>query len=86
MFTYISIALLALLIAYLYGHYRALQRNITLAKQSGIPYVVSPIHTFNRFWLVTHKLWLPLLYRLPKAWTESWIEYVTFPDQLSAAC
>src|ERR1700759_2963224 len=68
----------AVLLATAYGIHvvRCLQSNITAAKQSGLPYVVLPVWTFNRFWLVTHRLWLPLIRRLPRSWTREWIEYV----------
>ncbi|KAF2770357.1 putative P450 monooxygenase [Teratosphaeria nubilosa] len=36
----------------------------------------TPVYTFNRFWLITHRLWLPLLDRLPTAWTASWIGFL----------
>lgn len=32
--------------------------------------------TFNRFWLVTHELWLPFFNILPASWKEPWIHYV----------
>lgn len=55
--------------------------NLAAAKESGIPYICMPVFTFNRFWLVTHKLWLPLIRLLPTSWTESWIDY-SVPDFL----
>lgn len=61
---------------YCINYYRCFTRNLAAAKQSGLPYVVSPVFTFNRFWLVTHKLWLPLLEKLPTSWTDPWLQYV----------
>lgn len=31
---------------------------------------------YNILWLITHQLWLPILGKLPKAWTEGWLPYV----------
>ncbi|KAL2352110.1 cytochrome P450 monooxygenase-like protein [Cryomyces antarcticus] len=73
----IVLALCMLVAAYFVNYYRCFASNLAAAKQSGIPYVVSPIYTFNRFWLITHRLWLPLLHRLPSAWTSSWVGYLT---------
>ncbi|KAI9702648.1 MAG: hypothetical protein M1820_006154 [Bogoriella megaspora] len=63
-----------LLIVYLISVYRSLVRNITTAKQSGIPYVVLPVYTFNRLWLLTHRLWLPLLKKTPGS--SSWVGFL----------
>lgn len=57
--------------------YRGLQRNVALAKSSGLPVVVAPWYTFSILWLSTFKLWLPLLQRfLPQSWRGMWFEYV----------
>jgi hypothetical protein len=63
-----------LLVAYLIGYYRSLARNLAAAKRSGIPYIVLPVYTFNRAWLITHRLWLPLLEKIPGS--EKWTKYV----------
>ena len=71
-----SIFLLAFgawLVVYIFNYWRCFSRNLKAARDSGLPVVVGPIYTFNRFWLVTHRLWLPLLEKLPPSWTESWI-------------
>lgn len=49
---------------------RALAKNIAAAKQTGLPYVVTPFYHFNPWWLILHPLLLPFLRRLPKSWTE----------------
>jgi len=55
--------------------YRGLQRNIALAKSSGLPVVVAPWYTFSILWLSTFKLWLPLLQRfLPQSWRGMWFD------------
>lgn len=74
-------SLLALAVAvvpalYLYNYYRGFARHLAAAKTSNLTYVIAPIFLFNRFWLITHRAWLPLLSKLPQAWTESWIDLV----------
>ncbi|KAK3109673.1 hypothetical protein LTR53_016814 [Teratosphaeriaceae sp. CCFEE 6253] len=76
MLSYVALAVTGLCIAYAVHTYRCFQVNLTAAKQSGIPYLCTPVYTFNRFWLVTHRLWLPLIKTLPQAWTSSWIDYL----------
>ena len=57
--------------------YYHLQRNIALAKSSGLPIVVTPWNVYNRLWLATYKLWTPLFRRfLPRRLQGLWIEYV----------
>jgi hypothetical protein len=48
--------------------------NVQKAKSSGIPYVVSPIYFFNRFWLATSKIWLPIFRLLPPKLVDPWID------------
>ncbi|KAK4548944.1 hypothetical protein LTR36_008717 [Oleoguttula mirabilis] len=79
MLSYITLAIVGLLVAYAINTYRCFAVNLADAKQSGIPYFCIPIYTFNRFWLITHRLWLPFLEALPKTWTASWLDYMT-PD------
>ncbi|KAK5192689.1 putative P450 monooxygenase [Exophiala xenobiotica] len=55
-----------------------LYRNIKRARQSGIAYVVVPVYYLNRFWLITHRLYLPLLAKLPQKWTW-WVDFC-LPD------
>lgn len=74
MTSYLLLAAVGLLALYVFNSYRAFTINLQSAKQSGLPYLTTPIYTFNRLWLVTHKLWLPFLEMLPKSWTESWLE------------
>jgi len=61
---------------YVFSTYRGLARNLAAAKHSGIPYIIVPVFTFNRFWLITHRLWLPFIRRLPNSWTSPWLPYV----------
>ncbi|KAI1873441.1 hypothetical protein JX265_005063 [Neoarthrinium moseri] len=41
-----------------------------------IPYVVVPVSGYQLWWLLTYKLWMPLLRQLPSSWTSSWIEFL----------
>jgi hypothetical protein len=74
MFLRLVLAILGLTVVYIANCYRHFRINLAAAKQSGVPYICTPVYTFNRAWLITHKLWLPLIGRLPQAWTEDWIE------------
>lgn len=77
--SYTLLVVAGLLVWHAVNSYRSLRKNIVIAKQSGIPYIIIPIYHFNRFWLLTHRLWLPFIELLPHAWTYPWIEYLT-PD------
>lgn len=74
MLTYLFLAILGLASVYVYQTYRSFSVNLAAAKQSGIPYICTPVYTFNRFWLVTHRLWLPFIKKLPSKWIEGWVE------------
>lgn len=76
MANYILLAFAGLAIAYLANNYRCYAINLAAAKKSGFPYITMPVHTFNRFWLITHRLWLPIINLLPKSWLHPWIECV----------
>lgn len=76
MLPFVWLAIASLIGVYSFNYYRCYTRNLAAAKQSGLPYVVAPVYSFNRFWLVTHRLWLPLLKKLPTAWTDPWLQYV----------
>ena len=52
-------------------------RNRQKARSSGIPYIVVPVSSYQAVWYLTHGLFLPLLRRLPRRWTDPWIEYAT---------
>ncbi|KAK3671752.1 hypothetical protein LTR78_008297 [Recurvomyces mirabilis] len=79
MLSYALLAFIGLIIAYGVNTYRCFRINLAAAKQSGIPYFCTPVYTFNRAWLVTHRLWLPFIKALPAAYTTTWIDYLT-PD------
>jgi len=74
MANYLLLAFVGLAVAYLANNYRCYTINLAAAKKSGFPYITMPVHTFNRFWLITHRLWLPFIRVLPKSWLHPWIE------------
>ena len=76
MLPFVWLAIASLVGVYSFNYYRCFTRNLAAAKRSGLPYVVAPVYTFNSFWLVTHRLWLPLLTKLPTSWTDPWLQYV----------
>ena len=76
MVSLIAWALALLPALYVYNYYRCFARNLATAKASNLTYIVTPVYLFNRFWLTTHRAWLPLLFKLPRAWTETWIDLV----------
>ena len=62
------------------SNYLQFQRNLAIARRTGLRYVVVPFFYLNRFWLITHLLWLKLLRRLPRKYTE-WVDFV-LPDNI----
>ena len=81
MVSYIILALTGLAITYVANTYRCYAKNLDAANKSGLPYICMPVYTFNRFWLSTHLVWLPIIKKtLPASWT-TWTEYVpsSFP-------
>ena len=64
---------IAVLLAFwLIDNVRCLRRNITLAKQSGIPYAIVPVSVLNIAWQLQSWLWLPLIHKLPRKWIFPW--------------
>ena len=47
-------------------------KNWQDAKKSGIPYVLSPVYGFDRMWLLTERLWFPIINRMPAFLTTPW--------------
>lgn len=81
MLSYFWLAIVGLIVASAVHNYRCFARNLAAAKKSNIPYIILPVYTFNRFWLVTSRIiWLPLLRKLPESWTDPWLTYVVLPD------
>jgi len=75
MYSFIGLVFAALLLVGTVQYVRVLSANIAKAKQSGLPYTVTPVYGFNRLYLITHRIWLRLLYKLPDSWTHPWITY-----------
>lgn len=73
MVSIVGLAIGALVIYWIANYFRKLSANIAAAKQSGLPYVVAPLYTFSRTWMITHALWLPFFRALPTAWTEPFL-------------
>jgi len=79
MLGYLSLACAALFVVQIWRSYNAYRVNLAAANQSGIATISTPIYAFNRFWLITHRLWEPLIKLLPKSYYETWWDYVQ-PD------
>ncbi|MCJ1399229.1 hypothetical protein MMC11_002431 [Xylographa trunciseda] len=77
MLGFIAIILFALLSAWTYTTYRSFARNLAAAKASGIPYVVTPVYLFNTVWLLSHRLLMRHLRKLPHSWTFPWLDVLT---------
>lgn len=74
MVSYVALAFVGLVVAYVANTYRCYTINLAAAKKSGLPIICMPVYTFNRLWLSTHMIWLPILKKtLPKSWL-TWTE------------
>jgi hypothetical protein len=67
-------ALATIVLYQVFSSYRTLRRNITIAKSSGLPVVVTPVKVYGVFWLSTYYLWIPLLRCLPASVKGLWLE------------
>lgn len=74
----LAVAAIAFLLYHVVNTYVSFRRNLNRARQSGIAYVTVPVHFISRWWLLTHRLWLPLLVKLPRRWTQ-WVDFC-IPD------
>jgi len=74
MWGFVVLGLSALVLAYAIDTYRCFAKNLADAKASGIPYIITPIYLFNLFWLITHRMTLPYLRKLPESWTKPWLD------------
>lgn len=74
----LALAALALTIYHITSRTIAFRRNLKKAQQSGIKYIVAPVFFLEIFWLTGHRMFLPMLAKLPKRWTE-WVDYC-IPD------
>ncbi|KAF1979809.1 cytochrome P450 monooxygenase-like protein [Bimuria novae-zelandiae CBS 107.79] len=67
-------AVACVLLYYGLSTYQRLKHNISCAKSSGLPYVVTPVHVFGMGWLATYYLWIPFLKKLPASVKGLWLE------------
>lgn len=74
----IPLVLLALLLYKCFTLIRDFRRNLARARASGIHYIIVPVYFLRRWWLASHRLFLPLLAKLPSSWT-TWVDFV-LPD------
>ncbi|KAF2083231.1 cytochrome P450 monooxygenase-like protein [Saccharata proteae CBS 121410] len=67
----------ALLVAtYFWNTYRSFAANLAAAKQSQLPYVITPWNGYNVLWMIVGGLIYPLLDKLPVSWTRSWLPFL----------
>ncbi len=85
MISLLPFAVVTLSVLYATYCYRRFALNLAEAKQSGIPYVILPVHLFSRFWLIFHRLIIPYLERLPSSWTKSWLQSASL-ENLCLTC
>ncbi|OCT52974.1 putative P450 monooxygenase [Cladophialophora carrionii] len=78
MWSMILLGIGAYLLYFVSSAFLGFRRDLSKAKQSGIPYVVVPVYYLKTWWLVSHPLWLPLLAKLPRNWTQ-WVDFC-IPD------
>ena len=50
-------------------------RHVAEAKASGMRYVIVPFFSMNRLYRISCIFLLPIFHRLPKSWTESWLDF-----------
>jgi hypothetical protein len=74
----IPLILLALLLYKTFNTIRSFRHNLARARASGITYIVVPVFFLKRWWLASHRLFFPLLAKLPSSWT-TWLDFV-LPD------
>ncbi|KAF2012229.1 cytochrome P450 [Aaosphaeria arxii CBS 175.79] len=73
----LRLVLTAVVVIVLYNvlaRYRRLARNISEAKASGLPYVITLWNVYSMFWLATNAIWLPLLHKLPSFCKGLWLQ------------
>ncbi|KAM7223408.1 Cytochrome P450 [Rhypophila decipiens] len=55
------------------------RRNIAIARKTGIPYVLAPVHPYNMVWQAAASLLIPQIQKLPKTWWENWL-FLVMPN------
>ncbi|KAI9783664.1 MAG: hypothetical protein M1839_003512 [Geoglossum umbratile] len=52
-------------------------KNLQKARSSGIPYIIVPVNSYQVIWYLSHRIFIPLLRRLPVDWTGKWIDLLS---------
>ena len=55
---------------------RGLRHNTSIAKSTGLRYIIVPCHVASIPWLSLQPIILPVLDFLPDSWTSKWLPYV----------
>ena len=61
----------------------ALRKNIAMAKESGLPYIVVPVYLYWRPWMIVSGMVVDLLQKLPLAWQPAWTLHVLIEQSWS---
>ncbi|KAH5268413.1 hypothetical protein HBI71_070080 [Parastagonospora nodorum] len=73
--TLVVCAIAAITVYFFANTYRNLQRNVALAKSSGLPVVITPCNVFSTFWLSTFFIWIAILKKiLPVSCRGIWFD------------
>lgn len=76
--SYLLIGIVSAVLYYAVDWYLAFRRNLKVAQKSGIHCVPVPFFLLQRFWLVTHRLYLGIFAKLPEQYTR-WVDFC-LPD------
>lgn len=60
---------------------QGLRQNISVAKATGLHYVITPIYITSFPWLLLQPILVPFLECLPESWTEKWLTYIFLETQ-----
>jgi len=73
MASYVLLALLTLLLAFIVQTYLSLRNNIAIAKSTGLRYFVIPFVPFVPLAQLTQAVWKPVVDALPSSWTSGFL-------------
>ena len=74
MLSTIASALLVSFALYAWKIYTKFARNLAVAKQSGLPYVIVPFYFVNINSQTSQVFVVPLVRKLPRSWTDPWFD------------
>ena len=77
MLSTLALALLASLALYAFKLYTQFARNLAVAKNSGIPYVIVPFYRLNRPFQLFQIFLTPVIRKLPISWIDPWFDLTT---------